>query len=278
MKKSLLLVVSLLLLGLVAGILAGCSAENSEKLKVVTGTSLMEYIVKQVGGDLVEVTNLVPPNQHPGNFDIKPGDVQNLADAGLLLLHGWPGEGYADKLIASVDNPHLVVVKANIDGNWMIPSVQKAAVEKVMSVLVENDGKNAAAYQQAADAYTKKIQDVEKDIRSRLAGVAGINVIASMRQADFLKWAGFNVVGSFVSPQELTPQKVRELVDSGKADNVVLVVNNLQDSRDAGQAIARELGVKNLNLSNFPGGFDNTETWEKAIRYNVDVLLESLGK
>ena len=120
---------------------------NTSKLKVVTSTSLMEYIVKQVGGDRVEVMNLVPPNQHPGNFDVKPGDIQKLSSANLFLLHGWPGEGYADKLIASANNPNLKVVKANVDGNWMIPSVQLAATDKVMSVLSEIDSKNASAYQ-----------------------------------------------------------------------------------------------------------------------------------
>ena len=105
-----------------------------------------------------------------------------------------------------------------------------------------------------------------------------MKVIASARQADFLQWAGFNVVGSFNSPQELTPQRVKDLIDTGRAQSVTLVVNNLQDGKDAGQAIAQELGVKNLNLSNFPGGFDNTETWEKAVEYNVIILLHALGK
>jgi ABC-type Zn uptake system ZnuABC Zn-binding protein ZnuA len=241
----------------------------------------MQYIVEQVGGNLVEVTNLVPPNQHPGNFDIKPGDVQNLAKANLFLLHGWPGEGYADKLIASANNPNLVVVKASIDGNWMIPFVQKAAVEKVKSVLSENDAKNAAAYQKNADAYAKRIQSVETDITARLtkANVSAIKVIASARQADFLQWAGFVVVGaSFQSPLALTPKAIQDFVDQGKAQGVTLVVNNLQDGKDAGQAIAQELGAKNLNLSNFPGGFDDTATWEKAIGYNVDILLQALAK
>lgn len=270
-----IMIVFVLLAGVLAG---GCSSGEIDKLTIVTSTSLMEYIVKQVGGSHVDVTNLVPPNQHPGNFDIKPSDVQNLARADLLLLHGWPGEGYADKLITSAANPSLIVVKASIDGNWMIPSNQAAAVDKVVQVLSENDSRNAAAYQKAAEAYKKRIRDVEKDIQSKLANYAGNNVIASARQADFLKWAGFNVVASFVSPQELTPQKVKELVDAGKAGGVVLVVNNLQDSQDAGQSIARELGVTNLNLSNFPGGFAGTETWEKAISYNVDILLEALAK
>jgi ABC-type Zn uptake system ZnuABC Zn-binding protein ZnuA len=278
MKKLGILLTVVLVFGLLAGVLAGCAKAETTKLKVVTSTSLMEYIVKQVGENRVEVTNLVPPNQHPGNFDIKPSDVQNLANADLLLLHGWPGEGYADKLVASANNPKLVVVKANVNGNWMIPSSQSAAVDKVTQVLSENDAKNAAAYQKAADAYKKRIQDVEKDVHSKLAAVSGTNVIASARQADFLQWAGFKVASSFNSAQELNPQKIKDLVDAGKAAGAVLVVNNLQDSKDAGQAVAQELGVKNLNLSNFPGGFDDTETWEKAIRYNVDIILVALNK
>jgi ABC-type Zn uptake system ZnuABC Zn-binding protein ZnuA len=281
MKKLPILVAAVLVLTLALNTLfGGCSSVNSSKLKVVTSTSLMEYIVKQVGGEYIEVTNLVPPSQHPGNFDVKPGDIQNLSGAALFLLHGWPGEGYADKLITSANNPNLKVVKAGIDGNWMIPSVQAAAVDKVLSVLSEIDNKNASAYQKAAEAYKKKVQAKETDIKNQLtqANAAAVQVIASARQADFLQWAGFQVAGTFVNAQALTPQVIKELVDKGKVAGVTLVINNLQDGKDAGKAIADELGVKNLNLSNFPGGFENTGTWEKAIDYNVNILLEALKK
>jgi hypothetical protein len=99
-----------------------------------------------------------------------------------------------------------------------------------------------------------------------------------VRQADFLQWAGFIVAGTFVDPQSLTPQTVQALVDKGRAVGVSHVINNLQDGKDAGKAVAAELSAKNINLSNFPGGFDNTETWEKAIDYNVDLLLKAAGK
>ena len=69
------------------------------------------------------------PSQHPGNFDVKPADIQNLATAKLFLLQGLPGETYIDKLVAAANNPNLTVVKANVAGNWMIPSVQSSAVD-----------------------------------------------------------------------------------------------------------------------------------------------------
>jgi zinc transport system substrate-binding protein len=259
-------------------LLGGCNDTNTIKLKVMTSTSLMTYIVEQIGGTYVEAINLVPPNRHPGNFDIKPDDIQKLATAKLFLLHGWPGETYADKLVAAANNPNLKVIKATVDGNWMIPSIQSAATDKVSSVLCEVDPNNATSYKKNADKYKATIQVKDTEIKNKLvkANVSKINVIASSRQADFLQWAGFNVVATFNSPSSLTPQVVKDLVDKGKTGAVTLIINNLQDGEDAGKAIAEELKAKNLNLSNFPGGFSNTETWEKTIDYNVNILINAI--
>jgi ABC-type Zn uptake system ZnuABC Zn-binding protein ZnuA len=279
-KKHRFLVIGILLLSLLATASINCSTTNTDKINVVTSTSLLGYITQQIGDDRVEVINLIPPAQHPGNFNIRPGDVETLASANLFLLHGWPGEGYADKFIASANNPKLTVIKATVDGNWMIPSVQSAAVDKVAAALSQIDSKNASAYSKSANQYKQKISAKESEIKNKLqkANVAQINIIASQRQADFLKWAEFNVVANYAGPNALNPQTVKELVDKGKAGKVTLIVDNLQDGKDAGKAIAEELGAKQINLSNFPGGYSNTEAWEKAIDKNIELLLGAITK
>jgi zinc transport system substrate-binding protein len=257
---------------------AGCTTTTKTGIKVTTSTSLLTYIVEQVGGKHVDVIQMVPPNQHPGNFDAKPGDIEKLATAKLFILHGWPGETYADELIAAANNSGLTIVKANVNGNWMIPSVQSAATDKVVAILSEVDPANAANYRKAGEAYKLRISAEETAIRTKLtqAKVTTVNVIASARQADFLQWAGFNVVANFQSPQALTPQVVKDMVDTGNAQNVTLVINNLQDGQDAGKAVAEELGAQDINLSNFPGGLQNTETWEKAIEKNIQLLINAI--
>jgi zinc transport system substrate-binding protein len=278
LRKSVILASVFLVVSLWGMLLNGCTPEKTAKMEAVTSTSLMEYIVRQVGQERLEVVNLVPPNQHPGNFDVKPGDIQKLASAKLFLLHGWPGEGYADKLISSAHNPGITVVKANVDGNWMIPPVQLAATQRVANILCEVNSKNAPEYQKSAEVYKMAIKTKEAAIKVKLAAanVSAVKVIASLRQADFLQWAGFNVIAAFTTPQTQAPQTVKELIEKGKAEGVRLVINNIQDGQDSGKAIAQELGAKNLNLSNFPGGFDGTETWEKALDYNIDLLLKAL--
>jgi zinc transport system substrate-binding protein len=265
---------------LISLLLGGCTGNTTTKIKIVTSTSLLACITQQVGGNIVEVINLIPPSQHPGDFNVRPGDVEKLATAKLFLLHGWPGEQYADKFIAAANNANLIVFKANVNGNWMIPTFQSAATDKVAGILGQIDVTNNATFTKSAEEYKHRISSKEADIKSRLtkANISQINVMASGMQADFLKWAGLNVIASYGQPETLTPQIVKELVDKGKSGKVTLIVDNLQNGKDAGKSIAQELGAKQINLSNFPGGFDNTETWEKAITYNIDLLINAVSK
>ena len=268
------------LLFIISIIPTACARNTSTKLRIVTSTSLIECIVREVGGSHVEVTDLVPPNQHPGNFDIKPGDIEKLANAKLLLLHGYPGESWSDRLITSADNPNLVVEKVGVEGNWMIPSVQITATEKIAGILSEIDPENASTYTMSAENYIEIILNKQIEINDELikADVPDVNVIASVRQADFLEWAGFDVISTYGGTTSLTPQLIQDLVDLGKAENVALIVNNIQDGKDAGKAIAEEIGAENLNLSNFPGGLDDTGTWEKAIDRNITILLDAVAR
>ncbi len=271
----------ILVLILVANlVLGGCTVKEAEKLQVVTSTSLLTYIVEQVGGDRVDVINIVPSAQHPGDFDAKPGDIQKLADADLFLWHGWPGETFVEGLIASADNPGLIAVKIDIKGSWMTPPVQLEAADKVAAALSQIDSESGPAHQKSAGEYRDRVMAKEAEIKARLAGVnpSAVNVVSALWQAGFLEWVGFNVIDTYGDPDSLTPRVVKELVDKGREAKVALIVDNLHSGQNAGAGIAEELGIARVVLLNFPGGFENTETWEKAIQRNVDLLLAAIGQ
>jgi zinc transport system substrate-binding protein len=275
----------LLLLGLVLiPFFSGCSAPAEARLKVVASTSLITQIVDRVGGGRVEAVNIIPPAQCPGHFDVKPGDVQRLADAELFLLHGWQGEQFTDELIASANNADLTVIQLNVkvgeNANWMTPAVQTAAVDKITEALCQVDGANSEAYRASAATYKEKITGKEAEIKEKLAAAdpSSINVLCADQQAGFVGWAGFNIIDIYGRPETLTPSVVKGLVDEGKSGNVVLVIDNMQSGMDAGAGMAEELGCNRVILSNFPGGYDNTDTWEDTIEYNTELLLQAVGK
>ncbi len=281
LRASLLIGVILLTLAI---LLSGCSGgEASGKLKVVTTTSLIASIVQKVGGDKVQVADIIPAAQCPGQFDVKPSDVQMLADARLFLMHGWQGETFTTGLIKSADNPGLKVISLNIAGNWMIPAVQAQAVGNISSILAEMDPQNASYYQSNANSEFAAISAKDNELKAELAAgnLSQINVLCDAQITDFVQWAGFNVIDSYPSPDtDITPQIMQRLIDQGKQAGAALVIGNLQSgTSDTPATIASGIGagVVPVTVSNFPGGLPNTETWEKAIQNDVNLMLQAIA-
>jgi len=279
-KKPKILVTFILVLVLAAGsALGGCAPTDTSRLQVVTSTSHLEQLVKRVGGDLVDVINIVPPASHPGDFDASPGDIQKLADADLFLWHNWPGEVYVESLIESADNPDLTAITVEVEGSWMTPPVILQAVDKVVEALSGVDSENSAAYEEAGEAYKGVIEAKETEIRTRLveADVSKVKVLCAGWQAGFVGWAGFNIVATYGLPTAPTISDIEELVELGREAEVTLVIDNLHDNPDAGKPIATELGGKRIILLNFPGVDEDTETWEETVDRNIELIVKALA-
>lgn len=281
MKKIRMLVFAVVVAGtILTPILSGCAptTQGPDTLKVVTSTSHLKYIAEQVGGDLVDVTSIVPASQHPGDFDATPGDIQKLAEADIFLVHGWPGETFVPGLVESADNPDLKLVTVQVDGNWMTPSVQIVATEIVARTFAQEDMDNENSYLKGADEYSNIVVNKNIEIQQKLkgTGVVGTHTLCSFWQAGFARWIGLHVVETY-GPAELTPQDTQSLIDTGRESSVTLVIDNVHSGKDAGKAIAEELGAARVILLNFPGAFDDTDTWEKAVDKNIELVLDALG-
>jgi zinc transport system substrate-binding protein len=280
MKRFSVLVAVGLVLSLISLVLGSCAPAETAQLKVVTSTSLISQIVERVGGDKVTVVNIIPAAQCPGHFDVKPGDIQKLADARLFIIHNWQGEKFSEDLIASANNDNLTVVKIELPGNWMTPSVQRDATDKIVAALAQIDPDNSAIYQESATEYKAEITAKESEINAKLSQInlSAVNVLCDEQQAGFVTWTGLNIISTYGRPETFTPQVVKDLVDKGREGEVTLVIDNMQTGGESGKSLAEELGVGHIVLSNFPGGYENTETWEKAIDKNIDLIVTAVGK
>jgi zinc transport system substrate-binding protein len=163
----------------------------------------------------------------------------------------------------------------------MVPQVQAEAVDKIAQALSELDPENAAYYQDRAVDREQAILAHGDEVKGRLqdAGVEGVKVICADMQADFAAWAGFDVVATYGRPEDLSPADVDQLITEAKQAGVALVIDNLQSgSATLGASIKADVNAIPVTISNFPGGLENTETWEKAIDKNVDLLLKALNE
>jgi zinc transport system substrate-binding protein len=258
------------------------STQPSDEIDVMAGSSLIANIIQDVAGDTLTTRSLIPADTCPGHYDIKPSDIIALGNCTALFIHDY--QQYVANIndaVAAADNPSLNVTVLNVPGNWMVPTVQAEAVGAVAQVLEQLYPENAAYYEQRATEREQAILTHGEEVEDTLqqAGVDGVKVICAEMQADFAPWAGFNVTATFGRPEDLSPADLAQLVEAANQTGAALIIDNLQSgSTTLGAAIEGDVNAIPVTISNFPGGFANTETWEKAIDENVNLLLGALSE
>ncbi len=80
-----------------------------ERLKVVATTTIVGDVVRQVAGDAVDLSVLLPVGADPHGFQPKPQDAALIANADLVFVNGLQLEEFLDKLIASAGSGARVV-------------------------------------------------------------------------------------------------------------------------------------------------------------------------
>lgn len=114
MKKTLFTLVLI-----IAVVLAGCTQtvspdmQEDEKIVIVTTLFPLYDFAKEVGGDKVEVTLLLPPGAEPHSFEPKPSDIKTIENADVFLYIGEIMEPWAHDLLEGVQNEQLQIVDAS---------------------------------------------------------------------------------------------------------------------------------------------------------------------
>ncbi len=279
MRRNILLGV---LVVLILGILLTFLFRAQPSADIVAGSSLITNIIEDVADGKLEPRTLIPPGVCPGHYDIKPSDIVALANSKALFIHDYQ-ENFKNiaGLIEAAENPDLIVMVIDVIDKWMTPPVQAEAVDKIAQALGEIDQENAAYYQGKAAERAQAILAKGEEVENRLleAGVDEVKVICADMQEGFVKWAGFDIVAIYGRPEDLSLLQMEELVAEAQEAGVALVIDNLQSGATAASAaMAQDIGAIQVTISHFPGGFENAETWEKAIDKNVDLLLEALNE
>jgi ABC-type Zn uptake system ZnuABC Zn-binding protein ZnuA len=84
-------------------------AQPNDKLTVVATTSIVGDIVKQVGGELVEVTILLPIGADPHVYEPAPQDVARISNAQVVFANGVGLEEFLESLIENAGAADILV-------------------------------------------------------------------------------------------------------------------------------------------------------------------------
>ena len=209
MKKS---IICLFLIFLVA-----CKAPTkpSDKLKVVVTTSMLTDLVKNIGGDLIDVQGLMGAGVDPHLYKASEGDVSKLFNADVIFYNGLHLEGKLVEVFEKMEAQKTTVAlgeflakegligsdyfASNYDPHvWFNIQYFKEFSDKVTSVLSEKDPKNAASFTANNLAFQQELDLLHTAVVNTIATLAPekrILVTAHDAFNYFGKAYGFNVVG-----------------------------------------------------------------------------------
>jgi len=288
------------------------AAQAAERIKVVTSFSILADLVRQIGGDRVQVSAFVGPNTDMHVFQPAPGAAKELLGADVVIINGLGFEGWADRLVkASGYRGPLVVAstgirqrKASPDGHshshggkghahahssgdphaWQDPANVKIYVANIRDALIAADGAGKSQYEAAATAYLAELDRLDADIR------AAFEPIPDQRRRVITSHDAFNYFGAayairFLAPQgiggdsEPTAKAVATLIRQIKRNNVRAVfVENIASPRVIEQ-IAKETGVKlggALYSDSLSGPDGPAANYLAMMRHNARLLADAM--
>jgi manganese/zinc/iron transport system substrate-binding protein len=192
MKITTKIFITLLLsLGIV---LSACTPEASRgditerPINVVTTTGMIADAVDNVGGERVDVTNLMGPGIDPHLYKASEGDVSRMANADIIFYNGLGLEAQMGEVFQQMRGQIVTVAVAEgidearlledeeYDGApdphiWFDVSLWTHAVERVRDSLIEIDPGSRVYYQANTESYLAQLDELHEYILAQAARV-----------------------------------------------------------------------------------------------------------
>lgn len=289
---------------------------DGHKLKVMASFYPMYDFAKKVGGDKVEVTNLVPVGTEPHDWEPAATDIKKLEEADILVYNGAGMEHWTADVLESLDNKNLKTVeasqglelmegKAHEDGEdgeepadeheeegtsydphvWLAPLNAKTEMENIKNALVEADPQNEKYYEENYKTYAAQFDKLDGEYKEGLAGTKSKDVIAAHEAFGYLcKAYGLNQVGiEGLSPDsEPDPARMEEIIQFAKEHQVKTIFFEELVSPKVAETIAEEIGASTEVLNPLEGLSDEDleagEDYFSVMEANLNALKKALNQ
>ena len=276
----------------------------ADKLTVMASFSILGDLVQVVGGERVNVTTLVGPDQDAHVFEPKPQDAKNLLQAKLLVLNGAGFEPWAQRLVKSASYKGATIAasqqvkllnmpaekkgdKPEIDPHaWQNPNNVIFYIQNITAALSKLDPEGVAVFKKNSEAYIAELRELDTWAKSQFAPIPN-NKRKVITSHDAFGYFATQYQITFLAPQgisteaEPSAKQVAQLIRQIKSEKIKAVfVENMSNpklisqlSKDAGVTLGEALYADALSGADKPGS-----TYLKMMRYNVNQIVLGMQK
>jgi ABC-type Zn uptake system ZnuABC Zn-binding protein ZnuA/ABC-type Mn2+/Zn2+ transport system permease subunit len=274
---------------------AGCgtaAGTSDGRPAVVASTTLVADLARNVAGSEAEVTSVLRGNVDPHDYEPRPRDVVETAEASVVLTSGlgldeWMAEvveqsGSEAPVVALGDG--APVLRDDDPHWWHDPRNVEAAVQRIAAALSRADPARAPAYKRNARAYVEKVRAADRAAAACLARVprSQRKLVTDHDAFGYLADRyGLEVVGTVLSSQstraEPSAGDLADLAETIESEGVRAVFPEEALSPRVTQAIARETGASASHSLYGDALDDDVDSWLAMARHNADAIAAGLS-
>ncbi|GAA0481061.1 MULTISPECIES: metal ABC transporter solute-binding protein, Zn/Mn family [Tatumella] len=288
---------------LIPALLACCAvftpAAMAGTVHVVASFTVLADMVRQIGGQYVEVKSLVGPDGDPHTFEPAPQDSVALAKADVVVISGLGLEGWMERLIrASGYQGKVIVASQGITPLTMTENGNKVTdphawnsmangviyARNISQSLQQADPQDAAEIRRQGDAYIRQLESLDHWAQSKFAAIPASKRLV-LTSHDAFGYFGDRYGVKFVSPigfntdEEASASGVAALINQLKSTGIHrYFIENQTDPRLVQQIAAAADATPGGEL--YPEALSDERgpaaTYQQAFRLNVDQLLKSM--
>ncbi len=285
-----------LLLTVFALALALSPLRAEDRLNVVASFSILADLVKNVGGDKVNVASLVGPNGDIHVYAPAPSDAKAVGDVKLLIINGLGLEGWLPRLVQSSGSKAAIVTASNgitplkhgseADPHaWQSVANAKIYAANIRDALASANPADAASFRANADRYLAELDALDAEVRAAVATIPPERrrVISTHNAFGYFA-AAYGI--EFIAPSgvstenEPSARDIAAIIRQVRSEKIPAVfLENISDERLI-RRIASETGAKvggTLYSDSLTGEKGPAPTYIDLVRHNIKALTSALG-
>ncbi|WP_422356752.1 metal ABC transporter solute-binding protein, Zn/Mn family [Roseivirga pacifica] len=280
--------------------------DTNQKLNVVTTTGMIADVVKNIGGDSLQVTALMGPGVDPHLYKATQGDLGRLQKADVIFYNGLHLEGKMGEVFEKLERiKDVIPVSKSIDSNllldspiyqgtydphiWFDVSLWSQTIDVVLEELIRQSPNSEKYFIQRATAYRNKLEALHEWC------ITEIEKIPADKRILITAHDAFSYFGRAYDIEVRGLQGISTLSEFGLKDRVDLI-NFIVDRKIKAVFVETSVSQKNINaivegckqkghdvviggslFSDAMGATGTPEgTYEGMVRANVKTIVESL--
>ncbi|GAA0297613.1 iron/zinc/copper transport system substrate-binding protein [Gracilibacillus halotolerans] len=280
--------------------------DSEDTLLVVTTYSIIYDIVKNVGGEHVEIHSLAPIGSNPHEYEPLPEDVQKSTDADAIFYNGLnleAGNSWFDNLVETAgktgDNAPVFRVSEGVEpmyltteGNegeedphaWLDIQNGIKYAENARDAFISIDPDNEEIYRENTESYIAELEELHEKAIDQFSNLPdGKNVLVTSEGAFKYFSNAYGIDAEYIweinQENQGTPEQVTRIVDIIKENGLeALFVETSIDPRsmemvanESGADIKGEVFTDSLGK---PG--EDGDTYLKMMEWNIETIYNGL--